>query len=560
MRDRLDTTNPDHNEICVVFLDSYRRTVFECRMKFHYFLTFRNTGDWFLDNQTETIVALKPKKVLINSEDWLAVLLGSIILLVALGASAARRAPDFAVRLSTIAETRKTLKELETVGDDADREKIKSEEKQLKKLTDGLFRNPLKTELAKVGSWNADPRDAFVLKESVDGIFGKYTTIVPGLFGVFLSTLVLFGFGSFLRGERALPFAVAYVVVFLLATASYVLAGQNVIKYYNLEYALWALLLGMVISNTIGTPRFLFPAIRTELYIKTGLVLLGAEILLSRLLNLGLPGIFVSWVVTPITLISTYMFGQYVLRIPSKSLNMVISADMSVCGVSAAIATAAACRAKKEELSLAIGISLAFTAVMMVVMPIFIRFVGMNQVLAGAWLGGTIDSTGAVAAAGGMLGPTALQVAVTVKMIQNILIGVVAFGVAVYWVMCVERDDNGPRPGVMEIWYRFPKFVFGFIGASIVFSTIYSSGVSGSALAESVTLGTGEILRGWLFCLAFVAIGLETNFRELSHYLKDGKAITLYVCGQTLNLALTLLMAWIMFEKVFPQAADVLKK
>jgi len=197
---------------------------------------------------------------------------------------------------------------------------------------------------------------------------------------------------------------------------------------------------------------------------------------------------------------------------------------------------------------------------MMVVMPIIIGLLGMNQVLAGAWLGGTIDSTGAVAAAGGMLGPTALQVAVTVKMIQNILIGAVAFGVAVYWVMYVERDDTEPRPGVMEIWYRFPKFVLGFVGASIVFSAIYSNGTAGSALSEAVTGGTGEIFRGWLFGLAFVAIGLETNFRELSGYLKDGKAIVLYVCGQSLNLALTLLMAWIMFEKVFPQAADVLKK
>src|SRR5262249_36216395 len=148
----------------------------------------------------------------------------------------------------------------------------------------------------------------------------------------------------------------------------------------------------------------------------------------------------------------------------------------------------------------------------MVVMPFVIGLVGMDQVLAGAWLGGTIDSTGAVAAAGGMLGPTALQVAVTVKMIQNILIGVVAFGVAVYWVMLVERNDTGPRPGLMEIWYRFPKFVLGFIGASIVFSAIYSSGTAGNALTEAATAGTGEILRGWFFCLAFVAIGLETNF------------------------------------------------
>jgi uncharacterized membrane protein YadS len=516
-----------------------------------------------LETPTETPSEPAPRKVFIRSEDWLAVLLGSIVLAIALGASVMNRAPDFENRLTSIEKGRQHLKELRSTSgavDDSDvKKQIKAEEDQLKKQTEGLYKNPLKPFLAELGSWKSNPSDAFFVNDSKDPKIPQYRSMLPGVVGVLISTLMLFGLGSVLRGESFISFSIAFLVIFLLATGSYLLAGQEVIKYYNLEYALWALLIGMVISNTIGTPTFMFPAIRTELYIKTGLVLLGAEILLSRLLNLGLPGIFVSWVVTPITLITTYIFGQHVLKIPSRSLNMVISADMSVCGVSAAIATAAACRAKKEELSLAIGISLAFTAMMMVVMPVFIRFIGLNEVLAGAWLGGTIDSTGAVAAAGGMLGPTALQVAVTVKMIQNILIGVVAFGVAVYWVTCVERNATGPRPGVAEIWYRFPRFVFGFVGASILFSLIYSSGIPGNALTEAVINGTGKILRGWLFCLAFVAIGLETNFRELSHYLKDGKAITLYVCGQTLNLALTLFMAWIMFEKVFPQAAAILK-
>ena len=165
----------------------------------------------------------------------------------------------------------------------------------------------------------------------------------------------------------------------------------------------------------------------TEFYIKTGLVLLGAEVLMNRLLALGVPGVFVAWVVTPIVLISTYVFGQKVLKMESRSLNMVISADMSVCGVSAAIATAGACKAKKEELSLAIGMSLSFTVIMMVVLPMIIKAIGLDEVVGGAWMGGTIDSTGAVAAAGAALGERALEVAATVKMIQNILIGVIAF-------------------------------------------------------------------------------------------------------------------------------------
>jgi uncharacterized membrane protein YadS len=184
----------------------------------------------------------------------------------------------------------------------------------------------------------------------------------------------------------------------------------------------------------------------------------------------------------------------------------------------------------------------------------------MNDVLAGAWLGGTIDSTGAVAAAGGMVSDTALQVAITVKMIQNVLIGVVAFCVAVYWVTYVEKADDGQRPGIREIWYRFPKFVLGFLAASIVFSAIYSSGIAGKALTEAVIGGTTALVRGWLFCLAFVSIGLESDFRKLWQYLKGGKALTLYLCGQALNLLLTYLMAALMFEVVFPQATRMLTR
>jgi uncharacterized membrane protein YadS len=234
---------------------------------------------------------------------------------------------------------------------------------------------------------------------------------------------------------------------------------------------------------------------------------------------------------------------------------MVISADMSVCGVSAAIATAAACRAKKEELTLSVGLSLVFTAIMMVVMPAVIKAVNMDHVLGGAWMGGTIDATGAVAAAGAFLSERALYTAATIKMIQNVLIGVIAFGVAVYW--CAKYEcAPGQKVGAIEIWHRFPKFVLGFIVASIIFSILYNAmgeSVGYAVLDHGVLRGFTRLFRGWFFCLAFVSIGLATNFRELAHYFKGGKPVILYVCGQSFNLILTLAMAYFMFFKVFPE-------
>jgi uncharacterized membrane protein YadS len=349
-------------------------------------------------------------------------------------------------------------------------------------------------------------------------------------------------------------FMLGFWFVFLLAVVAEIIGGQATMKQYGFGSIIWAILGGMLISNTIGTPRFALSALQTEYFIKTGLVLLGAEILFAKLVAIGIPGIFTAWVVTPTVLILTYIFGQKVLKMESKTLNITVSADMSVCGVSAAIATAAACRAKKEELTIAIGLSMLFTAVMMIALPTFIVAVGMHPVLGGAWIGGTIDATGAVVAAGAFLGETGMFVAATVKMIQNILIGVIAFGVAVYW--CTKVDCvPGQRVAKMEIWYRFPKFVLGFMAASIIFSAIISGmGDAGTAVVDhGVLRGWSRLLREWFFILAFASIGLSSNFREMAHHFKGGKPAILYLCGQSLNLVMTLAVAYVMFFLVFPE-------
>jgi len=353
------------------------------------------------------------------------------------------------------------------------------------------------------------------------------------------------------------PFLLGYGLLFGFAILAFLMASQSTVKYYNFEYVLWALLLGLMISNTVGVPQWLKPMLIGDSIIKVALVLLGAEVLFGKLVALGPPGIFTSWLVTPIVLVTTFWFGQRVLKISSPSLNMVISADMSVCGVSAAIATGAACRAKKEEISYAIGVSLLFTAIMMVVQPMIVSWTGMDKVVGAAWMGGTIDSTGAVAAAGAILGDDAAKIATTVKMIQNVLIGVIAFAVAAYW-SSRYRDPNwtdaaglNERVGLAEIWNRFPKFILGFIGASLVFSFLpYFTSYQG-LLADTITKEITTPLRSWLFCLAFVAFGLETDFRNLWQYLREGKPLVLYLVGQAWSLVLSLLMAYLMFGVLY---------
>jgi uncharacterized membrane protein YadS len=131
------------------------------------------------------------------------------------------------------------------------------------------------------------------------------------------------------------------------------------------------------------------------------------------------------------------------------------------------------------------------------------------------------------------------------------LIGVTAFGVAVYWVWYVDTGQGKTRPQAREIWRRFPKFVLGFMAASALFSLIAVKIPRGPIIVDAVLKQGIDALRDWFFAFAFVSIGLETDFRALGVYLRDGKPVLLYVCGQTLNLCLTLAMAALMFLVVF---------
>jgi uncharacterized membrane protein YadS len=420
------------------------------------------------------------------------------------------------------------------------------------------FTNLLTPWLATPGGWSTDPSRGFAGTTAPDGPTRAAAVAVTAAGCVAVFAIALAGVGVPLT--RSVP---ALAGVTALAMLAWLVSGQAFIKSLQLEYVLWAFAGGLFISNVIGTPAWLKPALRGELYIKTGLVLMGASLLFGTLMKLGPPGILVSWITTPIVLVSTYLFGQRVLKIESRSLNLVLSADMSVCGVSAAVATAAACRAKKEELSIAIGISLAFTVVMMFALPAAIEALGLDQVLAGAWIGGTVDSTGAVVAAGELVGPVARDVAASVKLIQNVLIGVISLVVAAWWARTADDGTAAetlatPTPGTIlaEIWRRMPKFVLGFIGASALFTFLASTGPEGRDAAVATMLkGPVKMMQSWCFCLGFVSIGLETEVRRLAAAMGSWKPVVLYVCGQAFNLFLTFVMAWLAFRVVFPDVA-----
>ncbi len=359
----------------------------------------------------------------------------------------------------------------------------------------------------------------------------------------------LFTLGVKLQGESVKKFIPAFIGLFVISVIVRLVSAEFTLNRY-LEWAFWALLIGLLISNTVGIPNWLRPAIRTEFYIKTGLVIMGFSVLFSNIAKFGLYGLGIAWIVTPIVIIFMWWLGTKVLKIDNKPMVITLAAATSVCGTSAAIATGAAAGAKKNDLSISISISIIFTILMMVFEPMIIKATGMGQMMGGALIGGTVDSTGAVVLAGSALGPEAEQVASLVKMIQNILIGFIAFAVALFFATKVDKDPTR-KVGAGEIWTRFPKFIIGFFVASLVASFILQP-LAGADSVKAIN-GVLDQYKNWAFVLAFTSIGLDTNFREIARNLQGGKVLWLYIIGQVFNILLTFFAVWFLLSgKFFP--------
>lgn len=374
-------------------------------------------------------------------------------------------------------------------------------------------------------------------------VFWRKLLITFGVLGI------LFTLGIKLQGENVKDYIPAFIGLFVIALLVRFISAEFTLNRY-LEWAFWALLVGLLISNTVGVPQWLKPAIKTEFYIKTGLVVMGFSILFSNIAKFGLYGLGIAWIVTPIVILFMWWLGTKVLKIDNKPLVITLSTATSVCGTSAAIATAAAAKAKKTDLTVAVSISIIFTVLMMVFEPMIIKAVGMNQLMGGSLIGGTIDSTGAVVVAGTALGPEAQTAAVLVKSIQNILIGFIAFFVAVFFATRVEKNGDG-KVGPSEIWYRFPKFILGFFAASLIASFLVLP-LFGADQVGAVNKVLDQY-KNWCFVLAFTSIGLDTNFREIGRQMQGGKVLWLYVIGQIFNIALTFFAVWLLLSGVlFP--------
>lgn len=328
--------------------------------------------------------------------------------------------------------------------------------------------------------------------------------------------------------------------VYVLTLFALVLAGNNLFKEYNLEAVIFSLAIGLVISNFFKLPEWFKKALSTELYVKIGLVLLGTSIIFGDILKAGSLGLVQALVVV----ITVWYFAFWVCRKLKidKEMSLMLSSAVSICGVSAAIATSGAIKGDSKKLSYVISLVLITAVPMMIFMPYLADWMGLSQKVTGAWLGGSIDTTGAVVASGSLVGDEALKISTIVKFSQNVMLGIAAFFISIYWTYAKSVDEatKSERPTLKLIWDRFPKFVIGFVFASLLFSFM----VSPAAVAE--VKGSLKSLQGLWFALAFTSIGLETNFKDLFGQ-QNKKPLYAFLIAQSFNVVVTLLIAMLLF-------------
>jgi uncharacterized integral membrane protein (TIGR00698 family) len=386
------------------------------------------------------------------------------------------------------------------------------------------------------------PNPTFGWKDTSE-LFEKVLTFsnLTNVIFVFLIVYVIAILATLTLGKSVAATAKGFPIVFVLTFLALILAGNAFLKNWNLEAVIFSLSIGLIISNFFTVPAWLKDSLSTELFVKIGLVILGTSIIFGDILKAGSLGLIQALLVV----VSVWYFAFWVAKKfgIDEEMAIMISSAVSICGVSAAIATAGAIKGDSKKLSYVISIVLITAIPMIIFMPFIAKALGLSEAVTGAWLGGTIDTTGAVIASGTLVGEEALKISTIVKFSQNVLLGLAAFAISIYWTYTKNQSSTikEAKPTIGVIWERFPKFVIGFIAASLLFSFFVSS-----ETIDSVKGGL-KSLQGLWFALAFTSIGLETKFSDL--FNNEGKKpLYAFLIAQLFNIVITLVIAYFLFK------------
>jgi uncharacterized integral membrane protein (TIGR00698 family) len=271
----------------------------------------------------------------------------------------------------------------------------------------------------------------------------------------------------------------------------------------NIEYVLWAILIGLFISNVFGVAEIFRAGVATyEFWLKAGIVLLGSRFLLGDVYKLG----GVTFGLVAIEIIGSLAFMTFLGRAFGlrPKLTTLLAVGSAVCGVSAIIATKGAIEADDEDSSFSIAAILALGALSLFTFPLIGHFLHLGDHAYGLWAGLGVDNTAEATAAGALYSDAAAKIAVLTKTTRNALIGFVVLGYAIYWAS--QGQAKVVTNKAAFLWQKFPKFVLGFLLVSLLATVGFFSKDQNTALAN---------LSRWAFLLTFAGVGLRTNFREM---------------------------------------------
>jgi uncharacterized integral membrane protein (TIGR00698 family) len=368
--------------------------------------------------------------------------------------------------------------------------------------------------------------------------------------GLYLVFLALFTVSSKIMGYDAKEYIKGFTILFVLSIVVLVVGSWKTAKDFNLEPPLLALLLGLLVSNFFKLPKWFDTTFRTEFYVKTGIVLLGATLPFTLIIQAGPLAFLQATIVAVTTFLGIYWAATRLFGL-EREFGATLAAGGSICGVSASIALGSAVKARKEHVSIAITMVTIWAIVMIFLLPLVCKSLGLPAGVAGAWIGTSEFADAAGFAAAAAIGDEAAIRSFTLMKVvgRDIWIGLWALIMAFIAVTVWERKSaaEGERVNAMEVWWRFPKFVIGFFVASIVITFVamqFSPAEFKKVLVPQV-IGPIKDLRTWTFVFTFLSIGFTTRFRELTTF--GWKPFLAFTIGVALNVPLGYILSAIIF-------------
>ncbi len=382
---------------------------------------------------------------------------------------------------------------------------------------------------------------------------------------LFVIVLVVLYVGVVLMRRPTKGLFPSLIVVFALSLLAQMVAKIEPIKVMGFEAVFFSVIFGLLVRNLWHVPEWMKPAIQGEFFIKIGVVCLGATILFSDVMKSGVFGLVQACLVVTVVWFFAFWFARR-RKVDERSA-MVLASGCSICGVSACITAARVAKSDDKKLSYIISLVLIIVVPMIYLMPwladtilpmIFDDQTTIREV-AGAWIGGTIDTTSGVTAGGGIMNEkivtpdgelSAQDSALIIKATQNVLIGFVAFFIALYLAARGEKSGQSPTLGI--VWEKFPKFIIGFVAASLVFSLCQSADLlSLNAKGKLAEPAIAKMFSGLFFSLAFVCIGLDTRLKDIVSK-ENRNLLWSFLTAQTFNIIVTFIIACVVFGVLKP--------